>query len=290
MTWFRVDDSFGTHPKVMAIPRAKRKSVVGLWSLAGSWCAQQLTDGAFAAYMLDEWAGTRTEAQLLVDVGLWERTDEGYVFHDWTDWNPSREQVLTKRKADAARQQRGRDRQRRNRGEPAVTPQLSSVSRRDTPRDTEESCGTSHGGPDPTRPDPTEVPDGTSSPSGSAGKPRPRSNQLPDDWQPHDNHRSFATGHDLDLATESAQFVDHHKARGTRMVDWDRAFWTWLRNAIRFRDQAGGNGHKASGQGKPGWFEPFSPGPAPREVEDDPEKYAAWLETRRAEHRARQAP
>lgn len=35
---------------------------------------------------------------------------------------------------------------------------------------------------------------------------------------------------------EICAFRDYHLARGTKMMDWDRAFYTWLRNAKKFKE------------------------------------------------------
>lgn len=50
-----------------------------------------------------------------------------------------------------------------------------------------------------------------------------------------DTARSWARKQGLDDATierEAQQFLDHHAAKGSRYVDWDRAFYTWVRNSI----------------------------------------------------------
>lgn len=42
----------------------------------------------------------------------------------------------------------------------------------------------------------------------------------------------------LDLVEQTALFSDHHRAKGTTMLDWRLAWKNWMRNAARF--QAGG--------------------------------------------------
>lgn len=129
MTWFKVDDSFSSHPKVMAIPRgAARLRAIGLWASLGSWCARQLTDGHFARHMVTEHGGTTSDAKRLVEVGLWETTPAGYVFHDWQDWQPTRAKVEEDRAA-------ARERMRRNRtGSPTpVRPNTGRTSEAVTP-------------------------------------------------------------------------------------------------------------------------------------------------------------
>lgn len=39
---------------------------------------------------------------------------------------------------------------------------------------------------------------------------------------------------DLAIRTESLNFLDHHRAKGTTFKDWDAAFRTWIRNGIKW--------------------------------------------------------
>jgi hypothetical protein len=100
VTWFYVDDKFGESTKVKSIPRGQRMAAIGLWTMAGQWAAGQLKDGNVPTYMVEELGGSERLANILVTSGLWEKTDDGYVFHDWADWQQTREQVEKKR-ADA---------------------------------------------------------------------------------------------------------------------------------------------------------------------------------------------
>jgi hypothetical protein len=61
-----------------------------------------------------------------------------------------------------------------------------------------------------------------------------RKRRLPDDWAPNDTHRRIAGEIGVDSDREAIQFGDHHRAKGTVMLDWDAAFRTWLRNAKKF--------------------------------------------------------
>lgn len=62
-----------------------------------------------------------------------------------------------------------------------------------------------------------------------------RAAQLPPNWKPNDQHAAFAADNRLNLAHEAEQFVDHHRAKGSSMKDWDAAFRNWLRNAVKWR-------------------------------------------------------
>lgn len=132
MPYFRIDDAFPSHRKVLAIPRKERVATVGLWTLAGIWCAGQLTDGHLGEHMVEELGSTKKYADLLVKVGLWERSEDGYVFHDFVYWQgASREEVLAKRAEEAERKRKWREAKaaKRAQGDAGVP----DVSQRDNP-------------------------------------------------------------------------------------------------------------------------------------------------------------
>ncbi|HEX6970236.1 MAG TPA: hypothetical protein VF174_15685 [Micromonosporaceae bacterium] len=102
MTWFRVDDRFHSHPKVLATEPA----ALGLWVVAGAWSSANLLDGFVPDQALPRLLpGSEMLAEKLVTAGLWRRIRGGYQFHDWTDYNPTAEQVraLQKQRAEAGR-------------------------------------------------------------------------------------------------------------------------------------------------------------------------------------------
>lgn len=82
---------------------------MGLWVRAGSWSAQQLTEGKVPDYIV-RMLGSAREATTLVDVGLWERNGEGYVFRNWDKYQPSREKVEADRAANRERMRKWRER------------------------------------------------------------------------------------------------------------------------------------------------------------------------------------
>ena len=78
MTYFKVDDHFHSHPKILDLGL----EAIGLWTLAGSWSGEQLTDGFIPSSLIARLGGSPEIAQALVDAGLWEITEGGYLFHD----------------------------------------------------------------------------------------------------------------------------------------------------------------------------------------------------------------
>lgn len=101
MTWFKVDDKLHDHRKA----RAAGATAMGVWCLAGSWAADNLTDGFIPATILPRWGRPR-DANRLVEVGLWHADEQdgekGWRFHEWHERQPSRAQKLEEREAKVA--------------------------------------------------------------------------------------------------------------------------------------------------------------------------------------------
>lgn len=113
MTWFKVDDQLHAHRKVAELESGKHfAEAIALWTLAGSWCASQLADGAVPASQLRRLVpfDARKAAAELVRVGLWEVTETGYRFRSWHEYQPSRDSVESRRAATTDRVRRHRDR------------------------------------------------------------------------------------------------------------------------------------------------------------------------------------
>ena len=104
MPWFRLEDSFDSHPKVMAAGNEP----VGLFVRCGTYAARHLTDG-FVPKSVVLLYGSPALAETLVRVKLWHRARGGWTIHDYLDYNPSREAVENDRKGKADRQKRWRD-------------------------------------------------------------------------------------------------------------------------------------------------------------------------------------
>ena len=97
MAWFKVDDRLWGHPKWLATPVRAR----GLWVTAGSWSAANETDGAIPAHALVTLGGRPGDAADLVRSGLWRTTRVGWVFHDWSVFQPDAASQRAKRAAES---------------------------------------------------------------------------------------------------------------------------------------------------------------------------------------------
>lgn len=111
MAWFKADDKLHSHRKTRKLLRSaspKRRDVapLGLWTAAGTWSADNLTDGFVPADELDSWDDNADVlAARLVAAGLWVEAEvdgePGYRFHDWARHNPDAASVLAKREAES---------------------------------------------------------------------------------------------------------------------------------------------------------------------------------------------
>lgn len=114
MTWGKMDDKFHRNRKVRELRRTKAgREALGCWAFWWSWC---LDDSALTGLVpeveLD--ANDKRAAKMLTDVGLWEATEGGFQFHDFREYNPTREQREAKKEADRVRVAARRNASREN--------------------------------------------------------------------------------------------------------------------------------------------------------------------------------
>lgn len=151
--WFKVDDGFAFNRKTL---RANNQAI-GLWVKAGSWCAQQLTDGHVPMGVILAFGSTVEDAQVLVDAELWEVDGDGFRFLNWVDFQPSKAEVEREREKARKRKQEWRDKQ--NGGSPDGS-HAGTISGTDDGTDAGTPSGKDAGGAgSPTRPDPTLLKD-----------------------------------------------------------------------------------------------------------------------------------
>ena len=164
MPWFRLDDSFHSHPKVIAAGN----EATGLYVRCGTYAAEHLTDGFIpediaVLYGASDTGSRRnpgtgkpeTLGETLVRTRLWRRARGGWRMPDYLDYNPSKEAVDKERKAAAERQRRRRE---------------AMPSRRESRRDNTVSHTT------PARPDPIN---GSVLTDGARASPAPVHNPKP---------------------------------------------------------------------------------------------------------------
>lgn len=112
MAWFKVDDGFNNHRKVKELRRGtERLRAVGLWTLAGSYSADEGLGGLVPASVVEEWGATKKDVEALIRVGLWEYVeDAAAMFHDWDHYQPDAATLAAQRAKESASGQLGNHR------------------------------------------------------------------------------------------------------------------------------------------------------------------------------------
>ena len=67
-----------------------------------------------------------------------------------------------------------------------------------------------------------------------ARKARAKKTRCPETIDFTDGMIDYAKEHRLDIDQEWTKCRDHHQFKGTLGIDWQKGFWTWLRNAVVF--------------------------------------------------------
>lgn len=106
MSWVKVDDHMPRHPKFLGLGR-DRLVCQGVWLDGMCYSSAYLTDGIVPDGALDD--RSRKYAGKLVNAGLWERVEGGFLIHDYLDYQPSKVEVLEARRKNAQRQSRHRN-------------------------------------------------------------------------------------------------------------------------------------------------------------------------------------
>jgi hypothetical protein len=248
VTWFKVDDSFYDHLKVFDAPDC----AVALWVRAGAWAARNLTDGFVPSGMPARLCDDADNAvKELVRRKLWSRVKDGYRFHDWTKYQPTRESVEHEREAATERKRRERDRRKSEKAQ-VNTPAVTDTSRRDAP----VTAGVTHGAVTAPRPDPTtssneEVLGSPAAPPGIEDDRTKNGTRIPDDFQVTPAMVEWAKRvcPDIDGRSETAKFINYWQAKPGKdglKLSWNRTWQNWMRTAQERRTQPRQNGSLGS--------------------------------------------
>jgi hypothetical protein len=218
MPWFKVDDGFHGHPKVVDLSL----SAVGIWTLAGSWCAKYLTDGDVSQKAITRMGGDDGLAAELVEAGLWIPAVDGYAFKDWADYQPLKIDIEAER---AAAQERMRSVRARKKG-------VRANETRTTGERSDEHAPKFGGSSEDVRVTPSHpIPVPSQSPK---ERPATRGSRLPTAWVPSAETVAVIKTEcpSVDPKTEHAVFVDYWIAQpGQKGVktDWDATWRNWMR-------------------------------------------------------------
>lgn len=113
-SWGKVYGDLWSHPKFITLePRAGF-----LWLKALSYSKAMSTYGVIGRQLLPVFMASEEDAEILVDAGLWIETSAGWRFHDWDDYQTSRERD---EKVSRARSEAGKKGGRPRRQDPPTT-------------------------------------------------------------------------------------------------------------------------------------------------------------------------
>lgn len=215
MPWFKVDDGLFSSRKVLMIPRSMRNVCMGAWVQAGAWSAKELTDGHVPGFVLEELGGIPEIRDELIRVGLWlSDGSDGILFHDWTCYQPTREQVETERSKSAERQRKWAENRGKTNGvNNAVSNAVTTGA--------------------PTRPDPTR-------PSTSKEVDKGHATRIPTPFTVTDAMASWFTskGLTVNLELETEKFCNYFEAvagdKGLKK-DWVKTWNNWMLRAQSYQ-------------------------------------------------------
>lgn len=214
MVWFKVSDEFDVHHKVLAAG----DSAIGLWVRCGAYASRLLTDGFVPmAVALMYAGGEASKIDHLVSAGLWEMVDGGFQMHDFTEYNPTRDDAYAERRRKAENQKAYAERKRLERENRMIT---GEADRSDDRPQADHV---------PTRPDPTRP-----SSKEEVVAARNRATRIPDEFIVTAEMREWARTEvpGLDLARSTRMFVDYWRAvsgRTATKIDWVATWRNWLR-------------------------------------------------------------
>ena len=86
LAWARIDDKFSDHPKVLGCDLA----AIGLWTLCLTWARGQASGGLIPSTLPRRFGDKGKATAQLVESGLWERSGDGWLIHNYSDYGPPR--------------------------------------------------------------------------------------------------------------------------------------------------------------------------------------------------------
>lgn len=228
MPWFKVDDGFHGHPKVVELSL----EAVGVWTLSGSWCSSYLTDGEINLRSIRRVGGDKEQADELVKAGLWlEKSPGVYQFKDWEDYQPLKASVEAER--EAARERMAAVRAKRK----GTAPNAAGTSPEPSPDVRPNTSGTFDGTSEEVRSTPTHpIPSHPDQPpygGSTRTSPGATGTKLPTDFRTTPEMIRWAQDNAPNVNTRTAtqKFKAHYRSvsgPAQFKTDWTAAWEAWL--------------------------------------------------------------
>ena len=217
MSWVRIDDKAWCHPKFAGLSG----NAVRLWLYALCWCNAQQADGHVPKSMIRTFGSSAKDVEALIMAGLWEATDDGWVFHNYLRYQPSKAKIEAKREQISNRVTLHRKRSRNivtlEAGAEPVTQVYASPQSQSQSQDQRDP---------PVVPQPGDANEAPTKPARAK-----RRSALPAAWEPTPAHAAKASELRIPIDPQAEKFRAHALATGRLMADWNAAFTTWLLKA-----------------------------------------------------------
>lgn len=97
LPWVRLDTQFATNPKVLELVADKRHKAAFVYVCALAYSGSHGTDGYLPATCLPFIHASRTDANHLVEVGLWMPAPNGWQINGWDEFQVSDEAARKRR-------------------------------------------------------------------------------------------------------------------------------------------------------------------------------------------------
>lgn len=212
MPWARFDERYPGNRKVRRLSDAAFRLDVS----AICWSNEHLTDGKIPDDDLEtigDVKRAKSAANELVRKGRWEQLDDGYLIHDFLEYNPSKEKVLAQREAKRKAGQKG-----------GVASGSARAGNKQKPSTDEAECFDSGSEGTNTRPDPT----GSKEPVVRSRK--KRATPPPDILPISEEMQAWADEHapDVRLRVETARLLDWARSKGETKSDWIATWRNWM--------------------------------------------------------------
>ena len=207
-------NEFYANEKVQELARSGRMDAVGVFCMALTYCGDHLTDGFVPRRaMLYVIGATGEQVNALCDVGMLEAVDEGWLIHDYTAHNRTKEQVLHARKKSA-------ERVAKHRNESDVT----ALHR---------NCNAVTSGQTPEHQN-TRTPKKEKEENSSSFSKEINATVFGDSWERGEVDKTLATEYaNLDLTDAWLAFQERHQGETRTALEWNRLWKGWCQRRAR---------------------------------------------------------